>query len=717
MMRKRLFLVSVLTVLATISSLSPTSAATNPQPDQVGVESEQLPQADQQEAKELVRISEKMTAIATKTRLNADFVPGMVTLFHGDDLEARGIRTVGEALTLVPGVDVYFLNQGNWMTNVRGASEVFASGNLKILIDGTPFNTAFANDPILNMPIEQVDQLEVIRGPGSAIHGEFAYSGVVNVITRKEGNRLFGRLGSYETYEGGGVFSWADPEREINLSLNLAGWKTDGADIEAGPDTLHGRGMGMISNAPGPTNEKMNYGAGFFAFDYKDFFLRAQSTQTEQGGFFGMGYALPPPEKRIIHHANQSGVEAGYHLSISPTLSAEFSLGYQRQKYEADDSYFYPPGFSVPLPTGAVLPYPDGWIYGVNYEEDHLNADLDFTYKMGDQHILLLGYSYIHKEVDDVWLDINMDLLAPIPFPLPAMRRFEGTQLGFPKGKDRNIHSFIVQDEFRVSDALTLTGGLRYDFYDDIDDAFSPRLAAVYRLTKQHILKAQYARAFRPPTFLEMHSVTNPARSGNPDLKSETNDTFELGYIFRGLSTVFKSTLFHSILDDVIIIENAAQKNSGRNRFWGAELELEQEMGDSLKLNADLSYVYPEDSDTVPEGAQAANWLGNMGLIYQPNSTLNLALQYRYVGDRNRELLDGRENLDEYHTVAVTGSLFNLGLKGLTLRAGIKNLFDADVRYPAPLEEFTVFGNRYPTYPEDYPRPGRQWWAQIVYEF
>lgn len=162
--------------------------------------SEQEPSEDRAELHRLLAIVEKHTEIATKTKLNADFVPGMVTVLLGDDLEARGVRTLYEALNLAPGMELYLARHGFWNTMVRGAAEVFATGNIKILLDGVPLITAFGIEPTPNMSVEQVDRIEVIRGPGSALYGEFAYAEVINIITRRKGNRLFGSLGSHDTY-------------------------------------------------------------------------------------------------------------------------------------------------------------------------------------------------------------------------------------------------------------------------------------------------------------------------------------------------------------------------------------------------------------------------------------------------------------------------------------------------------------------------------------
>lgn len=674
--------------------------------------SEQEPSEDRAELHRLLAIVEKHTEIATKTKLNADFVPGMVTVLFGDDLEARGVRTLHEALNLVPGMELYLARHGFWNTMVRGAAEVFSTGNMKILMDGVPLITAFGIEPAPNMPVEQVERIEVIRGPGSALYGEFACAGVINIITRRKGNRLFGSLGSHDTYGGGGIVSWDDSGKDLKLSLNFAGWETDGGDVEAGSDTLYSRGQAAISNAPGTTNEKMDYGSGFFSLDYKDFSLHGQLVKNRQGDFFGIAYALPPPEDRIVYRTTQWGLAVSQGLDISSNLHAKLSLGWQKQEYEASDSYLYPPGFFLSLPGWPTLTYPDGWVYGLHYEERMFHGGVDLTWKGWDRHTVLVNYSFTSTKQEDMWFKANFQAWSTIPIPVPTMERFP-----VPEGKSRAIHSVALQDEFRMNDQLTFTAGLRYDHYNDVGEEFSPRLAAVYRLTGHHILKAQYARAFRPPTFLEMYAFDNPFESGNPDLEPETNDTYETGYIYKGIHSVFRATLFHSVLRDVIVVDKTLHNNSGDGRLTGVELELERQIGNCVKLDTNLSYVHTKDHNSnEQEGALAAEWLANAGIIYQPlRSNLTLALQYRYVGERGREAQDPRNDLDDYHTVDVTGTLCNLWLKGLTLKAGVKNLFDEDVRYPAPLDPYDISGN--PTYPEDLPRPGRHYWMGLTCEF
>lgn len=674
------------------------------------------PASDEQQERNAIQFKENITDIVTKNRLNADHVPGMITILNGEDLEARGKLTLHDALNLVPGMDLYFIRQGFWVTSVRGASEVFSSGNMKIMLDGIPFNTPFAVDSIPNMPIEQVDRIEVIRGPGSAIHGEFAYAGVINIITRKNENKVYARFGKNNTYGGGGIVSWVDPTQDLSISLNLAGWRTEGANMQTGSDTLYGRGMSEVSQAPGPTNEAVDYGSGLFNLSYNKFSFNTQYVKSAQGDFFGMGYALPPASNETIHNTDYIAFTANQKLDISG-FHANLTLGWQTQHYKGDDSYFYPPEFYVSYPDNLTIVYPDGWIYGTDYEEELFRTGIDITRKVGENHDLLLAYSFVTKEITDVWFNFNLDLRTQYPQPLPFIYSYTGEQLGIARGIDRDIHSVTLQDEYKITQDLTLTSGLRYDYYSDLEEQFSPRLAAVYRLSDKHIIKGQYAHSFRPPTFFEIYASTNPVLAGSTDLVPETNDTFELGYIFKGLDTTWRSTLFHSTLEKVIVIENGIHANGGTSRNWGTEIELEQLLGDFFKLDGNVSYTFIDDADNKQSGVLSAQWLGNIGLMYQPTYDINLVLQYRYVGERNRESTDLRENLDQYHTFDLTGSVFNLGMNGLTLRAGITNLFDEDVRYPAPMEEFTVTGVSFPSYPEDFPRPGRQWWLQMTYEF
>ncbi len=144
-------------------------SALSAQSDQVMPRGEGKPQSeeDEEELTRLIQLIDKYTEIATKTKLNVDFVPGMVTVLRGEDLKVRGISNVWEALSLVPGMDISVNNMGLRDVLVRGIGNTISSGNLKIQLNGISMNSALWGKayPALDIPVEQIDRIEIIRGP------------------------------------------------------------------------------------------------------------------------------------------------------------------------------------------------------------------------------------------------------------------------------------------------------------------------------------------------------------------------------------------------------------------------------------------------------------------------------------------------------------------------------------------------------------------------
>ena len=112
----------------------------------------------------------------------------------------------------------------------------------------------------------------------------------------------------------------------------------------------------------------------------------------------------------------------------------------------------------------------------------------------------------------------------------------------------------------------------------------------------------------------------------------------------------------------------------------------------------------------------AANWLANIGLSQQLTPAAELHLQYRYVGERQREAGDPRGPAPAYQTMDVTVTSSNFGYKGLMLRLGVKNLFAAKVRYPALLTTDNT-GATIVGYFDDHPGLERTWWLQLAYRY
>lgn len=631
------------------------------------------------------------TRIATRTRLRTDYAPGTINILDGDDFLTHGARTVWEALALVPGFEQSLDETGTRQIVVRGVGKVYSSGAIKILVNDVAINSELMGlaNPVLSMPVEQVERIEVIRGPGSAIYGESAYMGVINVITRKHGQSLFAASGSYGMAAAGGVYSSENLEAGLNFNLNLAGWKADGGGF-AGQDMLYLHGQGALSNAPGPINDKQNYRSALFGLEYQKFSLSALWLEDRAGDHYGIKTTLPPDEKRIVSTHRHRAIELKQAVEFSPALQAEFKLGWQDFSHIRDRLYLGPGASYDPSIEGPV------WL-NRDYRENRLTAGADLAWEQG-KHTLLLGWGLNRTEIDSASWNWNYPYWDIGPsFIDTSMKRI--------------VNSLTLQDEYRVSDSVTVTAGVRHDHYSDLGNSTTPRLAAVWQVMPGHIIKAQYAEAFRAPTFYESMYGNNPPDFDN-HLRPETVATTELGYLYKGTRSNAGVTLFHSDLRNLIVFdENRGYVNTQGAMTQGVELEGRHWLNRDLKLSGNLTWLDTKDDSTGSAIPGAGRWLANAGLEYRAGENLDFGIQLRHVGERGRQPGDSRTSLAGYQVTDVSVRLSNVAsTKGLSLRAGIRNLFDRDVRYPSMSTAQEI-------YTDDYPRGARQWWTLLSYSF
>lgn len=690
---------AALLILILVLLISPILSATSEQV--IPKEESSQPQSDEDEEEftRLIQFIDKYTEIATKTKLNVDFVPGMVTVLRGEDLKVRGIHNVWEAMSFVPGMDISINNMGLRDVLVRGIGNTISSGNLKIQLNGISMNSALWGKayPALDIPVEQIDRIEIIRGPGSAVHGEFASTGVVNIITLNKGRQVTGGVGRYDSYHGSALYSYSNEARAIDFSLNLAAFDTDGADVISGTDQLYGMGMGDISNAPGPVNEVRDVSNAIMGFSFKGLNLTGYYLNEGQGDYYGFLGSLPPPHSSTAFRFKNYGGQIKQEIYMIENLLFEYNLGFFHHRFSSALTFQQPPGF--------IGIYTEGMAAAPFYMEDRIDAGVDFTYAGLKKHTVKFGAAFANTEIDSAWHDTNY--IPSTGAPISPVSRFTGTENWIEEGMDRTLINITLQDEYKINDMVSITGGLRYDHYDDVGSELSPRIAAVWRVTQNHIIKTQYARAFCPPTFNQLYSKNNPYLVGNPAIDPETIDTMELSYLYRDELTMGRLTYFYSELDKLISAGGGTYSNTGSTKISGAELEVEYKFLERFKLDSNISYSHSNNSITGGSIPEVAEWLGDLGVIFEPGRDMAFNLQYSYVGKRNRAVTDTRAKLKGYHTVDATVSLYNLLTPGLTLRCGMKNILNEDVYYAAP--EYLYFN--------DYPRPGREWWTKITYEF
>ncbi len=667
-----------------------------------------------EELQNLLQVLDQQTEIATKTKLNADYVPGLVTVLHADELSELGIRTVWEALRLVPGIEPSIDQIGGRQTLVRGVGGSFASGNMKILLNGKSMNSTLSanSNPVLNMPVAQIDHIEVVRGPGSAVHGEFAYAGVLNVVTRKTDDGVFLRFDEDETYTGGGFAHWASPDGRQGGSINVGGWQKQAGDVQAGEDALYNGfnavfnpNYATLSNAPGAVNDAMEQRSVLIDWFHDALSLSFAYAEDGNGDHYGTINVLSAPDENGINYHNRYLMLNGRgKWALSETLELNTEIGWQ-QYQNRYNARLLPDGFTWATPAIPTMLL-DGFQTEGYYEESRYSGTFDLVWNGWQDHRWLASLGVSQIEVNDAWQRNNID---PRTLGPTATRKYTNKD-GIPwpgRDRDRQILSLTLQDEYRASDEITITAGLRHDDYDDVGQNTSPRIAAVWRLGRDHVLKAQYAQAFRPPTFYET--------AFEADLEPEKIRTSELAYIYKAPDTEFRVTGFRSRLTDVITGDGILGfRNAPEVRSRGLEFEVRQRFGVTWQIDANVTVAESESVKTGDRVPAAADRLANLVVRYKPSSAQQYAIWVRHVGDRAREEGDARKSLESYETVDLSANFRLPFSAGPMIRLGIRNLFDRDVRFPAPLTQ-DVIANTIQSYEADYPQPGRTAWLELAW--
>jgi outer membrane receptor for ferrienterochelin and colicin len=656
-----------------------------------------------QEELALLALLDSQTELATRSKMNADFVPGMVSVMHGDDLRTLGARNAGEALNRVAGLQVTEGNRGDYRIQVRGVGTTLAGTNVKILLNGLPMNSAVSGqaDTVLRIPIEHIERLEVVRGPGSATYGEFAMTAVVNVITRRDDNEVGIKGGDAGVVQGDALAHGGQ-----RWFANVSAWQRDDTDRISGPDNFAARPNGPpLGHSPGPVHDEL---AGYMllgGYDVQGYQLSFQALQQERGDFFGrngLADIEPDPAREQL-----LGVALDKRWQLAPQTELVLSASALQTDYRSSESLTVPAGIT---PPGGPPILQDNYRVDGHASRQY-QADLHLNSVLGKSHSLLWGLGYSDQRITDS--------SGKLTSPQQPTHYFSADEMLVEDGHRRHVVSAYVQDQWALTERLSLTSGARYDHYDDWGEEVSPRFAAVWRLSDAHILKAQYAQAFRPPTLQESYPGANAFPGGvtQQELTAENLASSEISYIFRKGGSVVRATVFHSRLNDLIeFFQDPGQRPSYRNlgeiQSWGSELEWEQYLSRNWRLLSNVSYVDAEDSDTNRPVVGSTHWLGNLGLSWDVTPAVSAGWLLRYVGKRegwgDRVRAPQDDDFDAYTTLDMTLTWQRpAGLAGVSLEAGVNNLLNERYAFvPNPAQ-----------HPEGLTNEPRLWWLAARYRF
>lgn len=580
-----------------------------------------------------------------------DEAPAAVTVIDRRMIEASGARDLVDLFRLVPGFQIGFWNGHRQVVSAYGLADTF-SRRIQVLIDGrSVYLPSYGGVSWVDLPVtlEEVDRIEVIRGPNAVTYGANAFLGTISIITRHaahdQGVYLRHRLGSESVRDS--VIRYGGSGENTHFRISAMSRKDEGFD--ALPDT---------SDTPG-VNGRLDYRIN------NDSNLIAQAGWA--GGTRQKGeYTTPtaePRDQRVSSHYQQ--LRYLHHIGNEH----QFQLQFYHNYHEWKERYVTAP---IPALGNQQVLYD----YGIS--SDRYDLELQHSYDTGSSLRAVWGASIRRDRVASDWLFYDE--------PEHSV----------------NLGRLFLNMEWRTTPLLLQAGGM-VEYYGITGTEFLPRVAAHLQFSKAHSIRASYSEATRNPVLIEENSdarvciypactVLIPIWRSRGGLEPEHNATTELAYIAsptKGLHSEIR--LFRSRLSNVInytswippddVIGGVVDfENADKVRIEGGELSLEYAL--SVKDRFVLGYSririranHMEDrySISAPDESGSAMYMRNFGDGYRG------ALTYYYI-DEMRWLDSDRMETVRRLDVHLSRKLRLPGVD-LELAAGLQNVFDPYTEY------------------------------------
>ena len=651
--------------------------------------------------------------------------PG-VSIITSEDIKKRPpANDLSDVIRREPGVNL----TGNSTSGSRGNNrQIDLRGmgpeNTLILIDGRPSSSrnavryGWTGDRDTRgetnwVPAEEVERIEILRGPAAARYGSGAMGGVVNIITKRPTEELRGSVTLYaiqpeDDAEGTGQRANFNLSGALNdsLAFRLYGGanktNADDADIngehQVGADTL-------VAGREGVRNKDIS---GLLSWQLNpDHSLDLEATYSRQGNIYagdtmlngGGAFVnqLYGKETNIIQRSSYALTHNGSYDWGSSTAS----LAYDYTRNERLNEGLAGGGEGAPAEGAGV--------FMSRLRNTRANAEVNLPLEVGAPQVLTLGGEYLYESLNDPG-SMRAQTWDPGVGGVPAVPGFDRSQT------KTTAHSFALfaEDNIEVGDRTIVTPGLRYDDHEEFGGNWSPSLNASHELTDELTLKGGIARAYKTPNLYQsnpnylLYSMgfgCNAAEAntggcyliGNPDLEPETSINKEIGLALDKGTWRTSATYFRNDYKNKIVSSNTAEfrlangrrvqnwENSGKAVVEGVEGNLFVTLSPALEWNTNFTYMIESNDKNSGEPLSIIpEYTVNTSLDWAATEKLSLQVSGTYYGTQEAPSYNARRNvaidsqaqkdIDPYGLMGVSaGYAFN---EQYSVRMGINNLFD-----------------------------------------
>jgi vitamin B12 transporter len=590
---------------------------------------------------------------ATRVPIDRQSAPASVTVLQGDELRSRGITTVSDALATVPGLAV--VQSGSFGATTALFARGGESDYVKVLIDGVPLNSPGGAFDFANLTMDNLDRIEIVRGPASVVYGSDAITGVVQLFTRRGTGAPRGyadlRGGSFGTMEGSaGV---AGGTSRIGYSLGASSRETDG---------IHDFNNGFRNQT---WSSRLSFTPAVAAID-----LMARRTDaTYHFPTDGSGFAVDSNAVRR-EHRTVLGLDATRHLTRALDLRL---IGGATRVDGSSDNQPDSPGDSA------------GFYGRDNARTERRSLDVRADYCVDRGTTISLGASTERQQIRST--------------SESQFQRFPASTAGFAAHRTTDaVYGQIIGAALR---RLTYTLSGRVDDDATYGTFVTGRASLAAQLAQNASVRAAVGNAFKAPAFEETFSSTFTV--GNPDLDPERTTSWEVSgeYRVRGrvvVSATYFDQKFRDLIQYVFGDESTefrgTNANLGSASARGMELEARAPRVGSFDLGANITLLRTRVTD-AGNGA-FGTFVDGERLLRRPSRTAAFNADYRFSGaskvgaavrmtgtrDDRDFSNDVRVELPSYTLLDLSGELalqkLSSALTPVMLTARVENVFDRE---------------------------------------
>lgn len=651
--------------------------------------------------------------VVSSTRTNQTLIntAASVTVISDKQIEENMAKDVNEIFEYTPGVTMNSSSrQGAQTINIRGME----GKRVKILVDGSsqpgsfdggPY--AFINSSGISIDPDMLKSVEIIKGAASSLHGSDAIGGVVAFETKdpsdflKDGKDFGGQAKlSYSSEDNSFSEHVALANRFGDLETLVAYTRRDGEELQ------NFRNSGDLENYAVENQDtsadnllvKLQYQLNE---SHRIEFLAELIKDTSDSDIYHSSYDSYTGEDdtkqnrfAIKHIWFSDGV-------IADTVTSKVS--YISKEENGVTKRFKPagPGFPPYVPANNDNLQTKDY----DYTEDKLEIETQLDKEINN-HYLVYGATYTHSDISNTNMEYNSD-------PATDDQLYVYT----PDAKEQKFGLFVQDEISLMNNKLVVTPGVRFDYFstdpgkitgesltDFSDSAVTGRLGTTYKLTDAGTVFGQISQGFRAPSFDELYyTYDNLANHGtpyvndpNPNLKSETSISYELGYRHITQASSSEIAAYYSDYDD--FIETVVTKKVGRTKHF-SNVNLESATIKGIEFSNTLLWdvlagapkgisthfvaSYTDGEDGNGNALNSVNpWNAVLGLNYDaPNQNWGTSLKLNYTAEKSGSDINfddenggnaGQVEISSATVVDLTA--YYKPMKDLTIRGGVFNL-------------------------------------------